>query len=144
MLWAADVSDKGFATSAKGIAVVPDKTVKAMDSVELAKWDSLSEKEKDATFYKFDKPEKEMIITQEIRQIAFDNLETTDDHAMHLIGLAKDQNGTTYYKVKNSWGSYNQYKGYFFASQPYLRYKTTAIMVHKAAIPEVIRKKLNL
>ncbi len=144
VLWAADVSDKGFATSAKGIAVVPDKTVKAMDSVELAKWDSLSEKEKDATFYKFDKPEKEMIITQEIRQIAFDNLETTDDHAMHLIGLAKDQNGTTYYKVKNSWGSYNQYKGYFFASQPYLRYKTTAIMVHKAAIPEVIRKKLNL
>jgi len=144
VLWAADVSDKGFATSTKGIAVVPDKTPKIMNQAETAKWDSLSEKEKDATFYKFDKPEKERVITQEIRQIAFDNLETTDDHAMHLIVTAKDQNGTLYYKVKNSWGSYNQFKGYFYASQPYLRYKTTAIMVNKAAIPDQIRKKLKL
>ena len=144
VLWAADVSDKGFATSTKGIAVVPDKTPKIMNQAETAKWDSLSEKEKDATFYKFDKPEKERVITQEIRQVAFDNLETTDDHAMHLVGIAKDQNGTLYYKVKNSWGSYNQYKGYFYASIPYLRYKTTAIMVNKAAIPESIRKKLKL
>ena len=115
-----------------------------MNEVEAAKWDSLSEKEKDATFYKFDKPAKERVITQEVRQIAFDNLETTDDHAMHLIGIAKDQNGAIYYKVKNSWGSYNQFKGYFYASQPYLRYKTTAIMVNKAAIPDQIRKKLKL
>ncbi len=144
VLWAADVSDKGFATSIKGIAVVPDKTLKDMSNAEIAKWDSLSEKEKEATYYKFDKPGKERDITQEVRQEAFDNLETTDDHAMHLIGLAKDQNGTLYYKVKNSWGNYNQFKGYFYASQPYLRYKTTAIMVNKASIPEAIRKKLNL
>ena len=144
VLWATDTSDKGFATSSRGIAVIPDKTVQGMNEVELANWDALSEKEKDASFYKFDKPGKEMVITQEIRQTAFDNLETTDDHAMHLIGMARDQNGTLYYKVKNSWGSYNTYKGYFYASQSYLRYKTTAIMVHKAAIPEQIRKKLNL
>ena len=144
VLWAADVSDKGFATSTKGIAVVPDKSPKIMNLEETAKWDSLSEKEKDATYYKFDKPGKERVITQEIRQLAFDNLETTDDHAMHLIGIAKDQNGTLYYKVKNSWGSYNKYKGYFYASIPYLRYKTTAIMVNKAAIPDSIRKKLKL
>ncbi len=144
VLWAADVSDKGFATSQKGIAVVPDKTPKNMNEVELAKWDSLSEREKEDSFYKFNKPEKERDITQDIRQLAFDNLETTDDHALHLIGLAEDQNGVSYYKVKNSWGDYNQYKGYFYASKPYLRYKTTAIMVNKAAIPEVIRKKLKL
>jgi bleomycin hydrolase len=144
ILWAADVSDKGFATSQKGIAVVPDKTPKNMNEVELAKWDSLSEREKEDSFYKFNKPEKERDITQEVRQLAFDNLETTDDHALHLIGLAEDQNGVSYYKVKNSWGDYNQYKGYFYASKPYLRYKTTAIMVNKAAIPEVIRKKLKL
>ncbi len=144
VLWATDTSDKGFATSLKGIAVVPDKTIKNMNNTEMAKWDSLSEKEKDASFYKFDKPEKEKVITPEIRQLAFDNLETTDDHAMHLIGLAKDQNGTLYYKVKNSWGNYNQFNGYFYASQPYLRYKTTAIVVNKASIPEAIRKKLKL
>ena len=144
VLWAADVSDKGFATSQKGIAVIPDKTVKIMTGNELAKWDSLSEKDKDATFYQFDKPEKEREITQELRQIAFDNLETTDDHALHLIGIAKDQNGTIYYKVKNSWGNYNALNGYFYASKPYFRYKTTAIMVNKDAIPESIKKKLNL
>ena len=115
-----------------------------MNDAEIAKWDSLSEKEKESAIYKFDKPGKEKVITQDIRQMAFDSQETTDDHAMHLIGLAKDQNGTIYYKVKNSWGDYNDLKGYFYASKPYFRYKTTAIVVNKAAIPEAIRKKLKL
>ncbi len=144
VLWAADTSEKGFATSLKGIAVVPDVTPTNMNEAEIAKWDSLSEKDKQSVLYKFDKPGKEKAITQEIRQMAFDDLETTDDHAMHIIGLAKDQNGTIYYKVKNSWGNYNFLNGYFYASQPYLRYKTTAIVVNKAAIPEAIRIKLKL
>lgn len=84
------------------------------------------------------------MITQEIRQTAFDNQETTDDHGMHIIGLAKDQNGKIYYKVKNSWGNYNNYDGYFYASKPYVRYKTTSIMVNKDAIPNDIRKKLGI
>ena len=144
VLWAADVSEKGFASTLKGIAVIPEKTPANMNDAEIAKWDSLSEKEKESAIYKFEKPDREKDITQEIRQLAFDNLETTDDHAMHLIGLAKDQNGTVYYKVKNSWGKYNDLKGYFYASKPYFRYKTTAIVVNKAAIPESIRKKLRL
>ena len=144
VLWAADVSEKGFATTLKGVAVVPEKTPSNMNDAEVAKWDSLSEKEKESAIYKLDKPGKEKVITQDIRQMAFDSQETTDDHAMHLIGLAKDQNGTIYYKVKNSWGDYNDLKGYFYASKPYFRYKTTAIVVNKAAIPEAIRKKLKL
>lgn len=144
VLWAADVSEKGFASTKEGIAVIPDKTPANMSEAGIAKWDSLSEKDKESELYKFDRPGKEKIITQEIRQIAFNDLETTDDHAMHLIGLARDQNGTTYYKVKNSWGKYNQLDGYFYASRPYLRYKTTSIVVNKAAIPEAIRKKLKL
>jgi len=144
VLWAADVSEKGFATTLKGVAVVPEKTPSNMNDAEVAKWDSLSEKEKESAIYKLDKPGKEKVITQDIRQMAFDSQETTDDHAMHLVGLAKDQNGTVYYKVKNSWGDYNDLKGYFYASKPYFRYKTTAIVVNKAAIPEAIRKKLKL
>jgi len=144
VLWAADVSEKGFATTQKGIAVIPEKITAEMNDAEISKWDSLPEKEKESSLYKFDKPGKERVITQEVRQMAFDSQETTDDHAMHLIGLAKDQNGTIYYKVKNSWGKYNDLKGYFYASKPYLRYKTTAIVVNKAAIPEAIRKKLKL
>ena len=91
-----------------------------------------------------DKPGKEKVITQEMRQIDFDNYQTTDDHGMLIVGSAKDQNGASYYKVKNSWGDYNDYDGYFYASKPYVMFKTTSIMVNKAAIPKNIRKKLNL
>jgi bleomycin hydrolase len=142
--WAADVSEKGFSTSKKGVAVVPDADVKDMTDSELSKWEKLTAKEKSEQLYKLDKPGKEKHITQEMRQEAFDDWQTTDDHGMHIIGLAKDQNGTMYYKVKNSWGDYNAWDGYFYASKPYVRYKTTCIMVNKNAIPQDIRKKLGL
>ena len=144
VLWAADTSEKGFATTEQGIAVIMDNTPDDLNEAEMTEWDSTPEKEKKSGLYKLNKPGKEKVITQENRQIAFNKQETTDDHAMHLIGLAKDQNGTVYYKVKNSWGKYNHLKGYFYASQSYLRYKTTAILVNKAAIPVAIRKKLQL
>lgn len=141
--WAADVSEKGFATSQKGIAVVPDVDKADMDDAEIRKWEKLSESEKDKALYKLNKPGKEKQISQEIRQAAFDSQETTDDHAMHIVGVARDQNGSKYFKIKNSWGPYNSFDGYFYASVPYIRYKTTAIMVHKNAVPEEIRKKLG-
>ena len=72
-------------------------------------------------------------------------VETTDDHGMHIIGLVEDQNGTKYFKVKNSWGTeYNQCGGYFYASFPYVRYKTMNILVHKDAVPKSIKKKIGL
>ncbi|MCX6222330.1 MAG: aminopeptidase [Bacteroidia bacterium] len=141
--WAADVSEKGFATSQKGVAVVPEASKADMTDAEITKWEKLSDADKDKELYKLSKPGKEKVITQEIRQAAFDSQETTDDHAMHIIGTAKDQNGTVYYKIKNSWGPYNSYDGYFYASAPYIQYKTTAIMVHKDAVPQELRKKLG-
>lgn len=142
--WAADVSEKGFATSNKGIAVLPAAPSEDMSDAEIAKWEELSQKEKDKQLYKLDKPVQELVVTQEMRQTAFDNYQTTDDHGMHIVGTAKDQKGRTYYKVKNSWGDYNKYKGYFYASKPYVNYKTMCIMVHKDAIPQSIKEKLNL
>jgi len=124
--WAADVSEKGFNTTSKGIAVIPEMS---SDSVSSDK-KILAVREKE--------------ITQEMRQAAFDDQETTDDHGMHIIGLAKDQFGKEYYIIKNSWGEYNNYKGYFYASKPYVSYKTTSIMVNKKAIPGDILKKLGL
>jgi bleomycin hydrolase len=141
--WAADVSEKGFATSQKGVAVVPEASKADMTDAEITKWEKLSDAEKDKELYKLSKPGKEKVITEELRQAAFDSQETTDDHAMHIIGTAKDQNGTIYYKIKNSWGPYNSYDGYFYASAPYIQYKTTAIMVHKDAVPQELRKKLG-
>ena len=94
--------------------------------------------------YSFDKPVKEKVITQEMRQKAFDNYKTTDDHGMHITGMVKDQNGTIYYKVKNSWNTNNKYDGYFYASESFVLYKTMNIMVHKDALSKDIKKKLGI
>ncbi|MCF6331914.1 MAG: aminopeptidase [Draconibacterium sp.] len=142
--WAADVSEKGFVSSNKGVAVVPSAKTEDMSDAEIARWDTLSEKDREKELYKIEKPVPEIVVTQEMRQAAFDNYSTTDDHGMHIIGTAKDQEGVTFYKVKNSWGDYNKYKGYFYVSKPYVNYKTTCIMVHKDAIPQSIREKLDL
>lgn len=141
--WSADVSEKGFSTSQKGVAVVPEVSTDNMSDAEITKWEKLSESEKERELYKLNKPGKEKKIDQEIRQAAFDSQETTDDHSMHIVGLAKDQMGTTYYKIKNSWGPYNSFDGYFYASIPYVQFKTTAILVNKHAIPQEIRTKLG-
>jgi bleomycin hydrolase len=142
--WAADVSEKGFSTSQKGVAVVPVIDKANMTDAEISKWEKQKDKEKNEELYKLSKPGLEKVITQEIRQIDFDNYETTDDHGMLIVGTAKDQIGNLYYKVKNSWGDYNDFGGYFYASKPYVKYKTMSVMLHKDAIPKNIRKKLNL
>jgi len=142
--WAADVSEKGFKTSNKGIAVLPAAPEEDMSDAEISRWESLSDSEKERELYQLDERVPELEVTQEMRQVAFDNFQTTDDHGMHIIGIAKDQDGKTFYKVKNSWGDYNKYNGYFYASKPYVNYKTMCIMVHKDAIPQQIRDKLEL
>jgi bleomycin hydrolase len=142
--WGADVSEKGFSWT-KGIAVVPDENVENLDNDERSRWSSLSEKEQKKLFYELNKPAKEKQITQEIRQISFNNYETTDDHGMHIIGISKDQNGTKYYIVKNSWSDKGSpYAGYFYASETFVKYKTIDIMVHKNAIPAAIKNKLGI
>jgi len=70
---------------------------------------------------------------------------TTDDHGMHIVGVAKDQLGTKYYIVKNSWGTKNnECEGLFYCSSAFLLYKSTCIMVHKNAIPAGIASKLGI
>ncbi|NCB06788.1 MAG: hypothetical protein EOM73_01335, partial [Bacteroidia bacterium] len=142
--WAADVSEKGFATSNKGIAVLPEIPAVEMSDAEIARWEALPEKDKEKELYELEKPVKEKQVTQEMRQVAFDNFQTTDDHGMHIVGTANDKQGNTFYKVKNSWGDYNKFKGYFYASKPYVNLKTMSIMVHKDGIPQNIREKLEL
>lgn len=140
--WGSDVSEKGF--SRDGIAIVPTADIKDMSDAEITKWVSLSKKEQDAQLYKFDKPGKEKEITQEMRQEAFDNYQTQDDHGMHVVGKAVDQTGNKYFVVKNSWGDYNKYHGYLYVSYPFLAYKTTSILIHKDALPKDLKKKLGI
>ncbi|MGB0881696.1 MAG: aminopeptidase C [Vicingaceae bacterium] len=140
--WGADVSEKGFSFK-NGLAIVPEDEntikVKGRDNKHFS--DAGAEKLADC----FDEPVKEKVITQEMRQIGFDNQTTTDDHGMHVTGLVKDQKGTKYFIVKNSWGmKHNDLDGYFYASFPYVKYKTMNIQIHKDAIPANIKKKLGI
>jgi len=141
--WASDVSEKGFSWR-NGLAIVPELKVEELGGTERERWERLSQAERDKEMYKFDAPANEMVITQEIRQIAFDNQTTTDDHGMLITGIFTDQNGTKYYKVKNSWDVNNPYDGYLYASRSFVLYKTTDIMIHKSALPKDIAKKLKL
>ena len=130
LAWGADVSEDGF--TRKGIGVYPDAEHGAdLTGSDMAHWLGLSAKEKSDE--------------QEMRQKAYDNWETTDDHGMQIFGVATDQNGKEYYMVKNSWGTErSDYHGIWYISRAFMSYKTNDILVHKDAIPKDIRKKLGI
>ena len=139
--WGADVSEQGFTRD--GIAVYPDAEKGAeLTGSDMARWLGLSQSDKRKELTS--KPLPEITVTQEMRQQAFDNWETTDDHGMLIYGIAKDQNGKEYFMVKNSWGESGKYKGIWYASKAFAAYKTINILVHKDAIPADIAKKLGL
>lgn len=142
--WGADVSEKGFSWK-NGVAIIPDEDKPELDNLEQDKWDALDSKKKQELLYTFDGSVNEKVITQELRQKQFDNYLTTDDHGMVFTGMAEDQNGSLYYKVKNSWSEFgNDYNGYFFASKSFVELKTIDVWVHKDALPESIKIKLGI
>lgn len=142
--WAADVSEGGFKYK-EGFAVMPvEKNEKDMEGTELSRWVKLSAADKNKERFNVKGPCEEMVITQEIRQDMFDNRETTDDHGMVIVGIAKDQKGNKYYKVQNSWDTNQIYGGFFYVSEPYFKAKTMDIVVNKNAVPKSIAKKVKL
>ncbi len=140
--WGADISEKGF-SARDALAILPEdpSTIKQKGTDSKYFNNAGAEKISNA----FLQPVKEKVVTQKERQEAFDNQETTDDHGMHITGIVKDQKGTKYFVVKNSWGTtYNQCDGYFYASFPYVRYKTMNIQIHKDALSKKLKKKLGI
>jgi len=126
--WATDVSEKGF-NIRNGVAIVP-----AID------FKNMTDEEKSTMF---DGPKTEKIITADNRQHGYDNWTTTDDHGMHITGLAKDKKGNEYYIVKNSWGTkYNN--GYLYVSKAFFKYKTISFMLDKNALSKNMKKKLKI
>lgn len=127
--WATDVSEKYFSWK-NGVAFVPEKEYEDMNEDEIKNmWNG---------------PQKERVITSEMRQAGLDNFTTTDDHGMHIVGMAKDQNGSEYYIVKNSWGTKNDHKGYLYVSKPFVKLKTTGFLLNKGGIPPALRKKMKM
>ncbi len=138
--WDGDVSEKGF-SHGNGLAILPTDQPENMSSTDRARFEKITP----AQMYSFVSPVPEMKVTDADRQETFNNRQTSDDHLMHLTGILKDQNGTLYYKTKNSWGTErNPFGGYLYMSEPYCRMKTVAILVHKDAIPQAIKTKLGL
>lgn len=126
--WASDVSEDGFSYK-NGLAVLPDPKGLTSEAGEQSAFMS---------------PTPQITVTAEMRQQGFDDYSTQDDHGMHIVGLAKDQNGDNYYLVKNSWGDSNSCGGYLYVSEAYFKLKTTCIMLNKEAIPKKTRKAIDL
>ena len=143
VMWGGDVSEQGF--TRQGLAVAIDtKAVQSLSGSDAAKWLKLTQSQKTNLLDSLGVNTPEVKLTQEMRQEAFDNWETTDDHGMHLFGLAKDQNGKEYYMIKNSWGEHGDYKGIWYMTKTFCAYKVMDFMVNKNAIPKDIRKKLGI
>lgn len=129
--WDGDVSERDFSSRDKGYAIVP-----------LKDWEDKTEAERKE---KITEPVEEKEITDAMRQKTYDNFTTTDDHLMHVVGLAHDQNGTKFYLTKNSGGSVDRkYDGNLYMSRAYIRLKGMAMMIHKDALPKKIAKKLGI
>lgn len=135
--WGADVSEKGFGTVTRVPLNDKEKDLSHSDAARWTGTDGKADKNVVSA-------QGEKTITQEMRQKAYDNWETTDDHGMVIYGIAKDSTDAQYYMVKNSWGEYGPYKGMFYASKPYVAYKTMNFVVNKAALPKEIAKKLGI
>ena len=135
--WGGDVSEPGFTRD--GLAILVDTEAKATSGSDQERWvgkaDEAAPEKRTA---------KELEVTQESRQLMYDEKTSTDDHGMHLYGTAKDQNGTKYYLIKNSWGKTGAYDGIWYMSENFVKAKTLNIVVNKNAIPKDIRKKLGI
>ncbi len=132
--WAADDSEIWFSWR-NGVAILPDVLNPGPAFGSPADWNKLNERQKIKEILSFNNRVNEMTITEELRQRAFDSYATTDDHSMHIVGLAKDQDGKNFFIVKNSWGTRNPYNGLIYVSEAYFLYKTVSIMLNKKALP---------
>ncbi len=141
--WAQDVSDKGFSRKA-GVAIVPEDDVNKIRESNPKAFKKMTDEEILEKQYSFEyvMPEKE--VTAETHQTAYNDWSTGDDHSMLIVGIAHDQNGTKYYKVKNSWGESGPYKGYWYCSEEFVKLHTVFFTVHKDALSAGMKDKLSI
>ena len=136
--WGGDVSEAGFTRN--GLAILLDTENRNTAGSDQERWVGKAEEKAEA----LKATPKELEVTQEIRQEMYDEKTSTDDHGMHLYGIAKDQNGQKYYLIKNSWGVTGAYDGIWYMSENFLKGKTLNILVNKNSVPKDILKKLGI
>ena len=142
--WGGDVSEDGFTRKGLAYAVDAKKTTQNLQGSDMAKWLKMTATKKRDIIDSLGVSVPEIVPTQQMRQERFDNWELTDDHGMHIFGVAKDQNGKEYYMVKNSWGETGDYKGTWYMTKAFIAANTMDFLINKKAIPANIRKKLGL
>ncbi|MCR4994974.1 MAG: C1 family peptidase [Bacteroidales bacterium] len=142
--WGGDVSDDGFTRQGLGILYDLKSAGENLSGSDQAKWLKLKPAERKNLAEELGVNAPEAKPSQEQRQKDFDNWELTDDHGMHIYGLAKDQNGREYYMVKNSWGETGDYKGTWYMTKAFIAARTMDFLVNKKAIPADIREKLGI
>ena len=142
--WGGDVSEDGFTRSGLAYAIDTKKTESSLQGSDMARWLKLSTQKKRDIIDSLGCTVPEIVPTQEMRQERFDNWELTDDHGMHIFGVAKDQNGKEYYMVQNSWGETGDYKGIWYMTKAFIAANTMDFLINKNAIPAEIRKKLGI
>ena len=97
--WDGDVSEKGFSFT-NGVAINPEVSrIDDYSGTDRARFENMNVGERLEEVYKFEHPYPEVNVTPEIRQAGYESFVTTDDHLMHITGLAKDQNGTKSQKL---------------------------------------------
>ena len=142
--WGGDVSEDGFTRKGLAYAVDAKKTQQSLQGSDMARWLKMTATKKRDIIDSLGCTVPEVIPTQQMRQERFDNWELTDDHGMHIYGVAKDQNGKEYYMVKNSWGETGDYKGTWYMTKAFIAANTMDFLINKKAIPASIRKKLGI
>ncbi len=81
-------------------------------------------------------------INDDARQIRFSEENTTDDHAIHIVGYTK-KDGKYWFLIKDSGSSARNnknHKGYFFYSEDYIKLKMMNILIHKDAYTSIVKK----
>ena len=122
IVWDGSIS-KTFSANDNGLALLPQAGLKKNDKIYA---NTL-----------------EINVDQQIRQLSFERLQTTDDHLMHIIGLSKDKAGKKFYKIKESEGVVGPYSGYIYMSESYLKMKTVSIMLNKNSLPKETKKRMD-
>ncbi|MFA8343558.1 MAG: C1 family peptidase [Rhodothermaceae bacterium] len=111
-------------------------TVSIGGDVSEAGYDSMTEV---AIVPSFDIPREN--INEYSRQFRFSNGTTTDDHGIHIVGYT-EYKGDMWFVIKDSGSGARNGKnvGYRFIREDYAKLKFMDFMVHKDAIPELLKK----
>lgn len=82
-----------------------------------------------------------LLITQDSREYRFANRTSTDDHAIHAVGI-KQGTPHTWFLIKDSGGGAHRgnFEGYYFYRDDFIKLKMLSFTIHKDAVKDILAK----